>query len=171
MVAAQRNWSKKWQHVCHYNPHSFVLYYFIYFILDRSFSVSSCFLNLGWGCIFKEDSQQNHRPSLCAIITVSTLQRNPSANLICAFNLFCNFKILNPDQSLLLVHVCQLCLSVCVCLYMANCKYYKVWARQWCWWHLLSTDKHTFNYFFSVWKAWRSSEYSFSYYTHCYLLA
>ena len=28
----------KWQHVCLYNPHSFVLYYFIYFISDRLLS-------------------------------------------------------------------------------------------------------------------------------------
>ena len=36
------------------------------------------------GVYFKEDSQQNHRPSLCAIIAVSTLQ---TGSLILALTL------------------------------------------------------------------------------------
>ena len=132
VVAAQRNWSKKWQHVCHYNSHSFFFFFFfycfIYFISDRILSVSWC-----GGCIFKEDSQQNHRPSLSAIITVSTLQwdmrPNPSPNPISSVTLI-YFVIFN-SSFLTKVSCWRMyanCVWVCMCLYMADCKY-KVWVR------------------------------------------
>ena len=45
-------------------------------------------------------------------------QPNPSANAISSVPLFCILlKFANHDQSLLLVHVCQLCLSVFLPLY------------------------------------------------------
>ena len=72
----------------------------ILFTLFRTefFQYPDALKKLGWGCIFKEDSQQNHLPSLSAIITVSTLQTGSlilaltlSQYQQCAFNLFCNF--------------------------------------------------------------------------------
>ena len=63
---------------------AFFFFFFktVLFILFRTelFQYPDAFKKPGWWCIFKEDSQQNHRPSLCAIITVSTLQT--SANPI-----------------------------------------------------------------------------------------
>ena len=52
VVAAQWNWSKKWQHVCHYNPHSF---YTILFTLFRTefFQYPDAFKKWGGGVYLK----------------------------------------------------------------------------------------------------------------------
>jgi len=122
----------------------FVLFYLLCFG-QNSFSILML-LKTGVG-VYILRGFTTKSPSLCAVITVSTLQ---TCGLILALTLsgvFLYFVIFNLSILTKVSYWCMYanCVWVCLCLYMANSKY-KVGVKQWCWWHLLSTDKHTFNY-------------------------
>ena len=149
MVATQRNWSKKWQHVCHYNPHSlffFKLFYLLYF--GQNSFTPGAFKNWGGGVYLKRIHNKITQPMCYQYCFYTTDMRpnpspSPSSVRLIYFVIF-NFSFLTKVSCW---RMYANCVWVCLCLYMADCKY-KVRVRQWCWWHLLSTDKHHIKLFF-----------------------
>ena len=144
MVAAQWNCSKKW-HMFAAIIHTALFYTVLPTLFwTEFFQYSHAFKNWGGDVYLKRI--YNKITKLCAIITVSTLQwdmrPNPSPNPISSvlqiYFVILIFLFLTKVSSW---RMYANCVWVCLCLYMADCKY-KVWVRQWCWWHLLSTDKH-----------------------------
>ena len=105
MVAAQWNWSKKWQHACHYNPHNFVWNYFIYLISDSFFQYPDAFKNWGGGVYLKKIHNKITKSKCYQLLFLRyrqwDMQPNPSPNPISSVRLFCNLKFFIPDQSLL----------------------------------------------------------------------